>query len=868
MKKSLQFLAIVLGIVLSGAMAFGQNTIKGQILDEEGLGLPGASVFIKGSSSGAVTDLDGNFTITTSRSGNQTLVISFVGFDPIEHELVVEANSNIGKVEMSSNSIGLEEVNVIASVAIDRQTPVAVSTLSTRDVEERLGNQEFPQLLKSTPSVYATVQGGGFGDSRINIRGFDQRNTAVLINGIPVNDMENGWVYWSNWAGLSDVTRNMQVQRGLGATKLAISSVGGTINIITKTTDQLRGGVYRSTVGNNGYFKNMLTLSSGKLASGTAITFSGSRTVGDGFVDQTWIDAWSYFGSISQQIGDKQMLVFTAIGAPQRHGQRTFRDRLTTYQNPERGYTFNSDWGMLNGEAYNFRENFYHKPQLALNHYWNISEKAFLATSVYASFGRGGGTGPIGRMEGLRETAFRTADGQFDMQKFYDYNSGTELAFVTDDVNGEDSTYYASAPVVDNERQGGVVRRASMNEHNWYGILSTINLDLSSNISFVGGIDARYYIGKHYRQVDDLMGADFYLDNRDINNPGNKARVGDIIDYNNDGLVNWAGLFAQLEYSNDALSAFATVSGSNTGYKRIDYFVYEESDPARETEWQNFLGYNAKTGVNYKIGASHNVFANVGYFSRAPIFDNVFVNYRNDIADEINNEKVFSLELGYGLRLSNMLSANVNLYNTQWIDRTFQRSFETPSGELYFANIVGLDALHRGLELDLLFTPIQGLEFNGMMSFGNWEWLNNVNASIFDENQNLLGEVNVYADGLKVGDAAQTTYGAGVRYEMPFGLSVFASYNHFDNLYGYFDPTSRTDPESQQALKAPAYGLMDAGLNYNLEFDKFYVGLSANVHNLLDETYIADLNDAASLDVASGWYGLGRTWTAGIKIGF
>ena len=76
-----------------------------------------------------------------------------------------------------------------------------------------MGNQEFPEVLNTTPSVYATKSGGGFGDSKINIRGFAQENIAVMINGVPVNDMENGAVYWSNWAGLSDVTSAMQVQR-------------------------------------------------------------------------------------------------------------------------------------------------------------------------------------------------------------------------------------------------------------------------------------------------------------------------------------------------------------------------------------------------------------------------------------------------------------------------------------------------------------------------------------------------------------------------------------------------------------------------------------------------------------------------------
>ena len=80
----------------------------------------------------------------------------------------------------------------------------------------KVGNQEFPEIMNKTPSVYATKQGGGYGDSRISLRGFDQRNTSFLINGQPVNDMENGWVYWSNLKGLTDVVSGIQLQRGLG----------------------------------------------------------------------------------------------------------------------------------------------------------------------------------------------------------------------------------------------------------------------------------------------------------------------------------------------------------------------------------------------------------------------------------------------------------------------------------------------------------------------------------------------------------------------------------------------------------------------------------------------------------------------------
>ena len=86
----------------------------------------------------------------------------------------------------------IEEIVLVgvADIAKHRKTPVAVSTIKETTIIEKLGNQEFPEILNNTPSVYATKAGGGFGDSRINIRGFNQRNIAVMVNGIPINDIK------------------------------------------------------------------------------------------------------------------------------------------------------------------------------------------------------------------------------------------------------------------------------------------------------------------------------------------------------------------------------------------------------------------------------------------------------------------------------------------------------------------------------------------------------------------------------------------------------------------------------------------------------------------------------------------------------
>lgn len=181
-------------MVLTTIVAFSQTgSVKGIVEDiETGETVVGANVIIKGTASGTLSDANGLFLIEGVSVGAQTVVITYVGYGAKEIPVSVGAGEiiDLGVIKVQGEAIGLQEVSVIASIAIDRRTPVAVSTIKGSTIEAKVGNQEFPEMLRSTPSVYVTKQGGGFGDSRINVRGFDQRNTAVLINGIPVNDME------------------------------------------------------------------------------------------------------------------------------------------------------------------------------------------------------------------------------------------------------------------------------------------------------------------------------------------------------------------------------------------------------------------------------------------------------------------------------------------------------------------------------------------------------------------------------------------------------------------------------------------------------------------------------------------------------
>ncbi len=842
---------LLIAMFFTSALVLGQTKITGIVVDETGEPLPGAGVLEQGTTNGTATDFDGKFILNT-KSNSGTVVVSFVNY---ANKLVSfsSANTDLGRIQLATDGDILDEIVITAtSFAIDRKTPVAISTLKAADIERKLGSQEFPEVLKSTPGVYATKSGGGFGDSRINLRGFNSENVAVLINGVPVNDMENGRVYWSNWAGLSDVTSAMQVQRGLGASKVAVPSIGGTINILSKTTDVEKGGNVIMSTGNDGYQKYGMTLSTGLMDNGLAATVSASKTTGEGYVDGTEFDGYNYFVNVSKKFNDSHKLSFTTFGAPQRHGQRQNRSTIATYRNAEQGIKFNPDWGYKNGQVTHIEDNFYHKSQTSLNHYWTINDRSDLSTALYVSFGTGGGGG----------------------------TAGTNRDLFKNRIGGDDQPVDLDAIVEINRNNGALgseaYLRASRNDHEWYGILSTYKNNVTDELALVAGIDLREYTGIHFSEVTDLLGGQYALDDADVNNPNRTLKVGDKRDYYNDGNVGWQGFFAQLELEKENVSAFLSASLSNTSYQRVDYFNYLDSDPLQTTDTYNFLGFGTKGGANFRLNENHNIFTNLGYFEKAAGFDAVFQNFDNEnINPDAENQKIFSVELGYGFR-SEKFAANINIYRTQWKDRTFtdfytDRLAGSPTfGQDFAFNLQGVNALHQGVEVDFNYKATDKLTITGMASIGDWNWTDNVlDVPVFNDAQERIATIDLYIKDLKVGDAAQTTAALGLDYKFWEKTSVTVDYNYYGNLYSDYDPNDRTDStkEGVQPWKVPNYSLFDASLRHGFQIGGLDTTITARMNNVFNTDYISDALDGTS-QTALVWYGFGRTFNLSAKIKF
>jgi len=856
--------------------------------------LIGANVAVEGTDKGGVTDESGKYTIDVGAEGTFTLTASFIGYSSATLDVVVGDIVGTLNFNLEEDVLIMSALEVLASRA-DENTPVAHTTVGKAEMEMRLGSQDLPMALNMTPSVYATQQGGGAGDARINVRGFNQNNVAVMINGVPQNDMENGWVYWSNWDGVADAAHSIQMQRGLSAVNLATPSIGGTMNIITDPAAYEKGGKVKQEGGAGGFLKTTLNYNSG-LMMGDKLALSGTvvRKTGDGIIDGTWTDAWAYYFGSSYAMNNDHRFELYAIGAPQRHGHNLYKQNIATYSQElagdvsgydvaafadsakfetEAGRLFNQNVANVDasytGKQYyymygentvdrhdpnslNERENYFHKPLVNLNHFWTINDKARLSSVAYWSGGSGGGTGTYGSVK--RFVAAGASDQDLSWYKSSPW---------TWDWNGEIAENSANVDSAwsDTENRSTGILRNSINRQNTYGLISKLNYDISDEFEVQVGIDWRTASIEHAREVRDLLGGDYYVDYADDNTPDGKVvKLGDEIAYHYDTSVDWFGTFAQGKYTTDKFNVYGMGGLSTIAYSYEDHFA-ADTDSLGETidnydEADAITTFQLKGGGTYNLDDRMSVFANAGYVQKPPIMDNVIGS--GYVSSDPDNEKFKSFELG-GKYNSDLVSIKLSTYATQWIDRNVVKNVSTGQGDSGDSDIIflrGVQQDHSGFEVESKIALHEMVDLDLVISKGKWEFVGDADGSYkeqeFNEADEVIGmtstEYSYALNGLMVGDQPQTSYAGGLTVKPIKGLNIQGIYKMYDDNYADWSPDSREigsdDYNDAPVWQAPKYGRLDIHASYKLpEVAGLDVTVSAHIFNALDEVYIQDAVD-------------------------
>jgi len=962
MLKRLTTLGLILVWIIP-VSALGQGTVTGRVTDgATGRALPGANVYLEGTPYGAATDINGSYSIYKVPAGGYTLIVEFIGYLKFSEPVTVVDGETIRKnVEMRGEALQLSALEVMASRAT-RETPVAFTNIQKAEMELRLASRDIPMVLNTTPSVYATQQGGGAGDARINVRGFNQRNVAIMINGVPVNDMENGWVYWSNWDGVADATSSIQMQRGLSAVNLAAPSIGGTMNILTDPAAMRKGGLFKQEIGRDGFLKTTLNYHTGLINDKLAVSGTIVRKIGDGIMDKTWTDAWAYYLGVSYAASKNHRFELFALGAPQRHGQNRYMQNIAAYDHEyakevfdddvlnldansdgtadvfesfsEAGRTYNENWNTVSpsykGKQYfymygdktvdrydenflNEIENYYHKPIVNLNWYWTMTEQMRLSSVFYFSGGSGGGTGTFNDMIWDYSGPSRIVDWDATIA----INEGTTNRKGISKPAGESTGFL----------------RNSTNRQWTIGAISKLNYDLSEKLKLQLGLDWRTAEITHNREVRDLLGGtyavngkynpysgtytQFYNEFDHVYVPASDGsdsldyaatlanasgkKLGDNINYSNINTVDWLGFFLQSEYKSGSFSIYGMGGYSLVKYGLTDLFKKAENYSASyvsasddgelmiEADWISAVQF--KTGGLYKLTREIDVFTNFGYVEKVPILDNIIDDTNIALAPDPTNEKFISTELGLNYSsFSGLWAAKLNLYNTNWKDRNVVKSVQSgagSSGDTDLIFLTGMNQLHRGVELELAFQPIQKLRFDVAASYGNWSYTDDASGTYKSIDGSVTQDYTYAVKDLMVGDMPQTILSLTTSLFPVKGLTLQGVVNYYDRFWADWSAGDREinpgeDPDRAQSWQVPAYWKADFHSSYILPLKLRGLTVKAFLHvsNVFDAIYVQDALDNSpynaftdngvnhKADDAEVFLGTPRNWNTGLQINF
>ncbi|MEN0005625.1 MAG: TonB-dependent receptor [Bacteroidota bacterium] len=878
--------------VLSACLQAQVTTLKGLVQDEL-TREPLVGVEVRLPLNSAFTGPDGRFELAASVA-NTTVVLSFVkdGFEVLD-EVYEVGNSNVVNVGV----INLQPKEDIDQIAGEDLIPTV--TLSIDDGTSQ-GAQNISGLLTASRDRFTSTAAFVFGRMRFRIRGYNSENTAVFMNGVPVNDLEGGRVFWGNWGGLNDVLRGRTNTVGLGLTPYAFGGVGGSSAIDTRASRQRKQVRASYAVANTSYRNRvMLTYNTGMLESGWAFSFSGSRRwAQEGYIEGTPYDAYSYFLSVDKQIGDNHLINLTAFGTPTKRGRSTAAIQ-ELYDLAGTNY-YNRNWGFQNGEKRNASVADNHQPVAILRHDWKIGD--FTTVTTAASFQTGEYS--ISGIDWLdsrdprpdyyrnlpsfinNEQAEAVADilrndanaRQVDWDYMYRANRNTIRTIEdVDGIAGNDVT----------GRRAGYIVEERHFDNTRFNFNTYIESVVAEGVTISAGANYQYQVNHQYKEVNDLMGADFYLDidrfaafdslatsdfvQNDIENPNRLIREGDIFGYNQEVHNQQVGAFIQGTFSTRLFDFFLGVNGESKSFWRNGLVANGKfpTNSKGESERSNFFDYGVKGGATLKIDGRNYVLLNGTYMKRAPFARNAFtsVRTRNDLVDGLTQETIFGFEGGYILKSPNVKARAMAFY-TEFRDQLNNRSFfldDTFQGQPGgFVNFItsGIDTRHMGLELSTEVKVGGGLSVSAVAAIGKHVYTSRPDVSlIFDQNpetSNFETE-KAFIKNYNVPSGPQTAYSLGLHYNSPNFWFANVNFNYFDNVWIDFFPLRRTlsalatteNPQFQQEFvteesdanlynsiieqeKVPGAFTVDFFGGKSWKIDDFFIYLTVGVSNILD----------------------------------
>ncbi|MTG96603.1 MULTISPECIES: carboxypeptidase-like regulatory domain-containing protein [Myroides] len=836
MKKLLFSLFLVLQVVVSYAQ--GVQEIKGKVVDAKSLTPINAVLTrIDATNISTLTDNEGVFFLGDVKAGDYQIIVSYVGYGTKRFPVTIDNQDvDLGTIYLEEDLASSQQMGLI--------------TLTENDLgDDDSGSETSSSLLQATKDPFQQAAAFNWGSAFYRIRGLDNEYGKTLLNGIVMNKIYDGRPQWGNWGGLNDATRNQEYSSGTTPSDYTFGGVLGTQAISTRASHIRKGAKVGISGSDTNYnWRPYAIYSSGMNSEGWAYVISMSyRGANEGRWEGTNYHAPSFFAAVEKKFNDNHSLNFTAIYAK---NKRAKNSPVTDEQVALKGYKYNSYWGYQGGDKRNSRYKDVSEPIFMLTHYWKMSEKSNLTTTLGYQFGHIANSRfgyqdnlnpdptyyrnmpsyalnnsnrdtmewlPLTDLANEKADAFRN-DGQVDWKEIYTINS---LG-----VNGQ------SKIILYEDRQ----------EDQTFHFNTSFKTQVTDNITFDAGLNYRRLVSKNFKKLTDLLGGTFYNDidtyqkglarYNDLNKierndkgqivldeqgniPAGRHYVGekDKFGYNYKMFADVVDVFSQFAFDYDKFDIYVGQKISYTRYQREGLFrngVYA-NDSYGKSGAIDFNNFGFKGGATYHITGRHALNMNVAYYNQAPSIRNTFANVRvnNLITKDITNEDIFSIDGSYIVRtpkfkgrISGYLSeiknsTQMNFYyadGTGIVGSDGELLNSTTGGAFVSETLTGVNKRNIGLELGAEYQLTQTVKATAAVALGQSFYTNNPNIRLNSDNAGRSFDYGqAYLKNIRNGNGPQTALSLGLEYRDPSYWWVGANVNYMDNAYTNVSAIRRTD---------------------------------------------------------------------------
>ncbi len=846
--------------------------------DEFNEPLEKAVITIPGTLISVLTDQQGKYTLKM-KGGDYFMEVNYPGYFKKQYNMSVSdgITTPMFIIKLKANAVGRTLQRKITSFENKPQFPQNLENISTWKTTEQTGHQEFNELFRTIPSVNLLSNGSGFNDSEIGFRGNDATHTSYTFNGILLNNPETGKVNSSMLSGMTDWAGQIQVFSGQAANLQSQTNSGGLVNVLPIAPHEKAGADILAIYGNEGFLKTSATVHSGLSKKGLASSIQISRTAGDGLVQNTDFEQYGFSVNIQKEFNQFHTLILNANTVIQQH-DRNFPDSIGAYN--RYGTKYNSNWGYLDKKPFSTSTNYGRSPIVSLTHDWRLRVKTHVITQIYGQFDRSAQSMPGGSKD---VSLPRDTVGLVLFDQVTDWNKGIAVSKM-----GASRLPDASGKFINSETSGISVL-SNIGSETRLGLRTIVTQNINKQTNFSASINLEDYRASHFGAVSNLLGSDGYTSYFDVNHTEGfpvenlfqstfltKYNSADKSGYNYNSEIQSSGVSMRLNYETKRVNWVMAGSASVQNMLRTDYFNYLTTDPARKTEATLLPGGHIQTGINFKLRKYYSIHVNLAYGSYQPLFTTIFPSGNNWKNEGTKNEQVFDAELGYTI-FSRRLKVEALAYRSQITNRSMVR-YSNLNTDDAFGVVNGLAEVHQGVELKSSYKLTKNLQINLNGSLGDWKYDKDNQAIIYDTNKEIADKNGLGIKGLRVANTPQLSLFAEAEYRWMHNFYIRLNYYRAEQIYtpfGLYDfkGLDKVDYNYKQT-QIPKYDLIGFSGNYLLQLKKsLTLNLIFGAQNLLDTEYI----EQSSTNIPEGdpkytsnqvYYGMGRTWFAGIKVQF